>query len=605
MKHGYCVLLLLSFFVYCIPGRATTYYFSTSGSDANNGLSTSKPKQSIAAANLLMQGGNIILFKRGDTWYIPRKGIVLDNRSNCTLDAYGTGNRPVIAGMDVIKGPWKYEGNYVWSSATGYGEALRVFVNGVSRISLNDKAGNNPVLSDLNTTDEYLFNKTTGRLYIRHTSSTAAPVNVLIVPGFPAPPIISMLNTRNVNIRNIDFRGGGNVSVIRIYAPSANILIDNCMITHAKAIGIFAINTKQNMNVVENLVIQNCILDKTWTLAENNLKSSLTLEGDGIAFMHGVKSSVVRNCKITNWGHNGISVLASLFTTGIYGVKYNKFEGNDISAGNSGYMHAIGVQGFKNLAMYNIFKRNYCHGFSAANTIGGSNNFVFGNIFENVKVSKLPQHSHVPHAISLSTWTYKDSRGVSGSFECKNNWVVNNTMYNTDTYAVLVDRSNTNGDQTTLLDNKIYNNLMLNFGMDTTYKWEKENGGAPLRLGLRVLMNVTPKRTYIKNNNFWVTWNPSTTRAVAMYTTTWGSYNASQLNNCKDCGSGMVTGNTQMDPKLGTFYRLTSSSSALLRTGGYSCKSSIVAAGLPAAEFVDYYGKPWPNPGTSVGAIQY
>lgn len=603
MNRGCNIFILFVFFFCCLQTQAATYYFSTSGSDANSGLSSSAPKQSVAAANALMKDGNIILFKRGDTWYIPRKYINLDNRSNCTIDAYGTGNRPIIAGMDWINDTWTYEGNYIWSNATGYGESLRVFVNGVSRISLNDKANNNPVLSDLNTTDEYLFNKTTGKLYIRHTSTTSPPVNVFIVPGWPAPPLVSMNKTTNVTIRNIDFRGGGNVSVIRIYAPSSNIVIDNCMITRAKAIGIFAVNPVQSMSVVENLVIQNCIIDKTWTLEENNLKPSLTLEGDGVAFMHGVRNSVVRNCKITNWGHNGISVLASNYTTGIYGVKYNKFEGNDISGGNSVYMHAIGVQGYKSMAMYNIFKRNYCHGFSSANTIGGSFNFVFSNIFENAEVSPLMQHSQAPHAINLATWTMKDKRGVYASFECKNNWIVNNTIYNTDTYAILADRSNTNGDVTTHMDNKIYNNLMLNFGLDTTFVWEKENSSPPLRLGLRILPNVSTGKTHIRNNNFWVKWDPSTTRRVAMYKISY--YNATQLTNCRDCGSGLVTGNTQLDPKLGTFYRLTSSSSALLRSGGYIYKSAIVAAGLPAAEFVDYYGKPFPSPGISVGAIQY
>lgn len=604
MNQGFRVLFLLFSLFYCVQSLATTYYFSTSGSDANDGLSSSRPKKSIAAANALMKSGNTVLFKRGDTWYIPRQSIILDNRYNCTIDAYGTGNRPIIAGMAWLNGKWTYEQNYNWSYPTGYGEALRVFVNGVSRISLADKANNNTTLSDLNSTDEYYFNKTNGKLYIRHTSTSTPPANVFIVPGWPAPPIISMLNTTNVTIRNIDFRGGGSVSVIRIYAPSSNILIDNCIITRAKAIGIFAINTKQNMNVVENLVIQNCILDKTWTLAENNLKPGMTLEGDGIAFMHGVKKSVVKNCKITNWGHNGISVLASEYTTGIYGVKYNKFEGNDISAGNSAYMHAIGVQGFKNLAMYNIFKRNYCHGFSVTNTIGGNSNFVFSNIFEVLKVSPLLQHTQAPHAINLATWTMKDRRGVSASFESKNNWIVNNTFYNTDTYSIYLDRSNTDGDVTTLLDNKIYNNLMLNYGLDTTFVWEKENGAAPRRLGLRILSNVSPRRTSIKNNNFWAKWDPSGVRPVAIYMF-FNAYTATQLNNCRDCGVGLVTGNTQLDPRIGTFYRLTSNSSATLRSGGYSYKSSIVAAGLPSAEFVDYYGKPWPSPGLSVGAIQY
>src|SRR5688572_4705205 len=134
MKHRFNILLLLSFIVCCNPASAATYYFSTSGSDANSGLSSTKPKQSIAAANLLMGEGNIILFKRGDVWYIPKGTINLDNRSNCTLDAYGKGKRPIIAGLALIDDTWTYEGNSVWSNPTGYNDALRVFVNNISRI---------------------------------------------------------------------------------------------------------------------------------------------------------------------------------------------------------------------------------------------------------------------------------------------------------------------------------------------------------------------------------------------------------------------------------------------------------------------------------------
>ena len=332
MKYGFIVLLLSSCMMCSIQAAAATYYFSTSGSDANNGLSSSTPKKSIAAANELMQAGNTILFKRGNVWYIPQGTINLANRSNCTLDAYGTGNRPVIAGLALIDDTWTYEGNLIWSNPTGYTDALRVFVNSVSRISLNDKVNNNPVLADLNTADEYFFDKTTGKLYIRHTSATTAPINVVMIPAWPAPPLLSMSNTTNVTLRNIEFRGGGNVATIRIDAPSANILIDGCMITRSNLIGIFAVNSQQNMKVVENLVIQNCIIDKSWTLAENKVKPTVMLGGDGIAFMHGVKKSVVKYCMITNWGNNGISLLASEFTTGFYGVKYNKIDGNVISS---------------------------------------------------------------------------------------------------------------------------------------------------------------------------------------------------------------------------------------------------------------------------------
>lgn len=603
MKPGFITWLLLGFFALHIPAYATTYYFSTSGSDANDGLSINTPKKSIAAANELMGNGNTILFKRGNIWYIPQGTVNLDNRSNCTLDAYGTGARPVIAGLALISGSWIYEGNYIWSSPTGYGEALRVFVNGISRISLHDKINNNPVLADLNTTDEYLFDKSNGKLYIRHTSASIAPANVVIIPAWPAPPLVSMLNTTNVTFRNIEFRGGGNVSTIRILAPSSNILIDNCMVTRSNLMGIFAINSQQNMNVVENLVIQNCIIDKTWTLAENKIKPEVKLNGDGIAFMHGVKKSVIKNCKITNWGHDGISVVATEYTTGIYGVKHNRIEGNDISAGNSAYMHAFSLEGFKNLTMYNIFKRNYCHGFSSTNNIGGNTNFIFSNIFENVTVSPLLQHSQDPHAVNLATWTIKDKNGVSGTLECKNNWFVNNTIYNSDTYSIRLDRANTDGDTTALTDNKIYNNLLLNFGLDTSYVRDEETSSAPPRIGLRILPNVSAGKTFLRNNNFWVAWDSLSTRKVTLYSRS--SYTATQMTNCSECGVGKVTGNTQLDPQLGTFHSLTSRSSASLRSGGHSCATSIAGWGLPAAEFVDYYGKPWPNSGISVGAIQY
>ncbi|HUQ64898.1 MAG TPA: right-handed parallel beta-helix repeat-containing protein [Flavitalea sp.] len=603
MKHSFNVLLLLSFIVFCTPAAATTYYFSTSGSDSNNGLSSAGPKKSIAAANELMGDGNIILFKRGDVWYIPQGTIKLDNRSNCTLDAYGNGKRPVIAGMALIDDTWTYEGNNVWSNPTGYADALRVFVNNVSRISLRDKANNNPVVTDLNTTDEYLFDGASRKLYIMHTTSKTPPKNVAMIAAWPAPPLVSMLNTTNITLRNIEFWGGGNVSTIRIYAPSSNILIEKCIITRSNEMGIFAINIQQNMNVVENLVIQDCIIDKAWTVAENNLKPEVFLKGDGVAFMHGVKGSVVKNCKITNWGHDGVSVIATEFMTGIYGVKYNKIEGNDISAGNSGYMHAFSVTGFKDLAMYNIFKRNYCHDYSSGNTIAGNNNFVFSNIFADLKVSKLLQHKQAPHAMNVATWTLMDKSGVTGPLECKNNWIVNNTIYNTDSYSFRLDRSDEQGDVTTLMDNQIHNNLLLNWGLDTTYVIDPQHSSPPLRLGLRILVSVSAGATFFRNNNFWVNWDTTSTRRVALYRTSF--YNAAQLTNCAECGPGNVTGNTQLNPSLGKFYNLTSTSSALLRSGGYLYRSGIAASGLPLAELVDYYGKPWPDPGISVGAIQY
>ena len=122
-------------------------------------------------------------------------------------------------------------------------------------------------------------------------------------------------------------------------------------------------------------------------------------------------------------------------------------------------------------------------------------------------------------------------------------------------------------------------------------------------MGLRILNSVTSGVTFFRNNNFWVQWDTSSTRPVALYKRNY--YNAAQLNNCAECGPGIVTGNTQMNPEFGTFYNLTSISSPLLRSGAYLYSADIIAAGLPSSELVDYYGKPWPGVDMSVGAIQY
>lgn len=223
----YITLLVFTALLLAIisTASAATYYFSTSGSDANSGLSTTLPKQSITAALALMTGRNTILFKRGDAWYIPMVTMNMTGKSNFTLDAYGTGNKPIIAGMALLNS-WTYTGsNNIYSQTHGYLWTHRVFVNGVSKISLDRKYGNANNLASLDATDEYFQDQSTGTLYLK-MPSLSAPTNVEIIPGtagdFGAELII-MENTTNVTINNLDLRGGGSSNLILIKAPSAHI----------------------------------------------------------------------------------------------------------------------------------------------------------------------------------------------------------------------------------------------------------------------------------------------------------------------------------------------------------------------------------------------
>ncbi len=86
-----------------LPAMAATYYSSTSGNDANNGLSEATPWQTINKVNSVeFPDNSIILFKRGEVF---RGGInALKFPKGLTFGAYGTGDNPVIAGSVSITG---------------------------------------------------------------------------------------------------------------------------------------------------------------------------------------------------------------------------------------------------------------------------------------------------------------------------------------------------------------------------------------------------------------------------------------------------------------------------------------------------------------------
>jgi len=87
-----------------IAAAVVTYYVSTSGSDSNDGLSTSTPWQTLAKVNALsMTAGTYVLFKRGDTWssttslVVPASGTATHYNY---FGAYGTGANPIITRSD-------------------------------------------------------------------------------------------------------------------------------------------------------------------------------------------------------------------------------------------------------------------------------------------------------------------------------------------------------------------------------------------------------------------------------------------------------------------------------------------------------------------------
>lgn len=73
----------------------TTYYVSSSGSDNNDGRSTSTPFRTVPKAASVMGHNTRVLFKRGDSWSTNAQ-ILLTSDGPGIIGAYGSGAKPVI-----------------------------------------------------------------------------------------------------------------------------------------------------------------------------------------------------------------------------------------------------------------------------------------------------------------------------------------------------------------------------------------------------------------------------------------------------------------------------------------------------------------------------
>lgn len=107
MKHILLFLTAIFSFSHLFAALQEVYVSSSSGNDANNG-SQNSPLKTIAAA----PRQNIkLLLKRGDTFFEE-----LRNFSNCEIDAYGEGAKPLICGLKIVKNPdaWLRMPSDIW-----------------------------------------------------------------------------------------------------------------------------------------------------------------------------------------------------------------------------------------------------------------------------------------------------------------------------------------------------------------------------------------------------------------------------------------------------------------------------------------------------------
>ena len=151
-----CLFLLLS-----ITSFAKNYYISTSGDDANSGLTSTTAWQSITKLNAsfaLIEAGDSILFKCNETFY----GSVKVGKSGSValpivFSSYGTGEKPVITGFKTLT-EWTNMGGNIWKTTIADASNKLVLVsinNKLQRMgrypNYNVKTGGYLTYEDLNS----------------------------------------------------------------------------------------------------------------------------------------------------------------------------------------------------------------------------------------------------------------------------------------------------------------------------------------------------------------------------------------------------------------------------------------------------------------------
>jgi parallel beta-helix repeat protein len=136
MKKQLSLLFLV--LTICFTSKATNYYLSESGNDANNGTSTSSPWKTLGKLNSFfssLKPGDNVLLNRGDVFY----GTIIINKSGSsgspiTIGAYGSGANPVVTGFTTVSS-WTNLGGNIWessSSVSSLSDCNMVAVNGVN-----------------------------------------------------------------------------------------------------------------------------------------------------------------------------------------------------------------------------------------------------------------------------------------------------------------------------------------------------------------------------------------------------------------------------------------------------------------------------------------
>jgi hypothetical protein len=246
-RRSRCLLIFI-FVLLALPLSATTYYIDCNGADSNNGTSTSTPWRTIAKVNgSSFSAGDSVLLKAGCTWReqltVPSSGAA---GSPITFGAYGTGNKPIITGLQTLTGlTWAQDGSATrWYSSLASNPWV-LLVDGEMGIT---KTSASAVLTDY----DFYYDGTGRKLYVGGATSPASRTLQRSTLG-------NNINTNSQShlvIGGLDLRGGGWEN-LEISNSPADITVDNISSSFSFRDGV---NSHYSGHVTDGITITNSTL---------------------------------------------------------------------------------------------------------------------------------------------------------------------------------------------------------------------------------------------------------------------------------------------------------------------------------------------------------
>jgi len=329
-----------------IIAHATTYYVSNSGSDSNNGTSTSTPWQSLAKVNAApLLPGDSVLFQAGNAW----SGQLLPNRSGSspssviTYGAYGSGAAPVINGNGVLPATvyittQQYlviDGLAITNFSTS-----RNFRNGI----LIDNATTSP-LNYIHLTNLKITN-VSGEAYVGQAGYTQPGDGAIVITGLESSAT-SRVDNVLVDTVTIDTVDDAGVLILcrNQSARAVGVVVQNVTVNNAGGNGILVGTTSGAMiqhNKVTNGGSRSTASAGLWPVYSDNsivqyneVSGQSTLANDGYAYdFDGQNSNAIFQY---NYSHDNPFGFIEFFLRSSGVVRYNISQNDGTTFGYLGY----------------------------------------------------------------------------------------------------------------------------------------------------------------------------------------------------------------------------------------------------------------------------